>query len=56
MIAKIGLRATPCALRFTLMIDGLRYALCALAYFEVTMATIAPIEDLRTAQKYLLAA
>jgi len=29
----------------------MRFALCALRYFEVAMPAIAPIEDLRTAQK-----
>ena len=32
------------------------HALCALGYFDVTMPTIALIEDLRTAQNDLLAA
>jgi hypothetical protein len=40
------------ALRLTIKI----FALCALRYFEVTMPAIAPIEDLRAAQKDLLEA
>jgi hypothetical protein len=40
---------TPCALRFT--IKNLRFALGALRYVEATMPAIAPIEDLRAAQK-----
>jgi hypothetical protein len=32
---------------------AMRYALCALRYLEATMPAIAPIEDLRAAQKPL---
>jgi hypothetical protein len=40
---------TPCALRFT--IKNLRFALCALRYFEVIMPAVASLEDFKAAQK-----
>jgi len=50
---SIALYALRSKVRYAPCLPAVGTALCALRYFEVTMLAIAPIEDLRAAQKPL---